>query len=263
MRKEDPKAPLVGILGGESPALPMMYKATIPTWDLLRCLGFQSDSAVISDVSPGLSFDFGNLKLSASCVWSPRSGEVILFSGIVSTPRTLGEVDFELPRRIKSLKRCAAWIVWNLDQHLAFKQTCHIDWVEEARQNKSLLPWVRSMAEYNARPQCLVQRDWFRLALKGLRQQLSSLPDQEAIAFSFDGSVLFIRCCDKVIALPGEGVSWAVGFRVAAEKLRRLPKRFRHEQVDVSIWQSRISLGTWTYEGTVEQSGITHSSSVQ
>jgi hypothetical protein len=173
MRKEDPKAPLVGILSGESPALPMMYKATIPTWDLLRCLGFQSDS------------------------------------------------------------------------------------------NKSLLPWVRSMAEYNARPQCLVQRDWFRLALKGLRQQLSSLPDQEAIAFSFDGSVLFIRCCDKVIALPGEGVSWAVGFRVAAEKLRRLPKRFRHEQVDVSIWQSRISLGTWTYEGTVEQSGITHSSSVQ
>lgn len=140
MRKEDPKAPLVGILSGESPTLPMMYKATIPTWDLLRCLGFQSDSAVISDVSPGLSFDFGNLKLSASCVWSPRSGEVILFSGIVSTPRTLGEVDFELPRRIKSLKRCAAWIVWNLDQHLAFKQTCHIDSLDLILKNEGNAP---------------------------------------------------------------------------------------------------------------------------
>jgi hypothetical protein len=232
----------------------MNGEATVPTMYSLRSLGFQPDSKVISDIVPGLSFDFGNLQLSASCVWSPRGGEVILFTGIVSTPRTLGEIDFELPRRMRSIKQCAAWIVWNLDQYPAFKETCHIDWVEKARQSKSVLPWVRSMAEYNARPQCLVRRDWFRLALTTLRQQLSSLPDQAAIVFSFDGSVLFIRCDNKVIALPGDGVPWTVRFKVTAGKLRFLPKRLKRESVNVSIWQSRITLGTWPYEGSIDQS---------
>src|ERR1051325_598825 len=46
----------------------------VPTMDLLRYLGFQPNSMVISDTVPGLSFDFGNLQLSASCVWSPGVG---------------------------------------------------------------------------------------------------------------------------------------------------------------------------------------------
>jgi hypothetical protein len=242
----------------------MMHEATVPTWDLLRRLGFQPDSKVMSDVMPGLSFDFGNLgKLSASWVQSPGGGEVVLFTGVLSARCSAGPIDFELSRRMTSLKQCAALIVWNLDQFRAFKETCHIDWIEEGRQNKSLLPWVRSREEYNMRPQCMLQRDWFRLALRTLGQQLSALPDHAAVLFSFDGSVLFIRCGNKVIALPGEGVPWAVRFKVAAEKLRRLPKRIRRGRVDVSIWQSRISLGTWTYEGTLEQFGTTHPSSVQ
>jgi len=244
----------------------MMDEATIPTWHILRSLGFQPDSNVISDGEPGLSFDFGNLKLSASWVISPRSvAEVVFFTGSLSTPRAMAEIGFELPRRMKSAKQCAAWIVWNLDRYCngALKQTCHIDWVEEGRQNRSLLPWVRSMAEYESRPQCTVQRDWFRLALRTLSQQLSSLPDHAPIMFRFDGSLLFIRCGDKVIALPGEGVPWAVRFRVAAGTLRRLPRRLRLETVPVSIWESRISLGLWTFEGTLEQFGTTHPSSVQ
>jgi hypothetical protein len=42
---------------------------TITTWDVLQDFGFQPDDAVVySDVKPGLSFDFGNFKLSASCL---------------------------------------------------------------------------------------------------------------------------------------------------------------------------------------------------
>lgn len=147
--------------------------------------------------------------------------------------------------------------------HGFFKPDRHIDWVEEGRQNKSLLPWVRSIAEYNMRPQCFVRRNWLRLALKTLGEQVSSLSDQAAVVFSFDGSVLYIRCDNKVIALPGGGVPWTVRFRVEAKTLRRLPKRLRREIVWVSIWRSHISLGTWTYEGTLEQSGTTQASSVQ
>lgn len=60
-----------------------MDEATIPTWELLPSLGFQPDDTVVySDVHPGLSFDFGNFKLSASCLMNMSFVEVVLFTGI-------------------------------------------------------------------------------------------------------------------------------------------------------------------------------------
>src|SRR6185503_5846649 len=106
-------------------------QATIATWDLLKEFGFQADEKVISDITPGLSFDFGLFKLSASCVTNMSFSEIILFTGVVATQRTLAEVMFELPRIVKSREQCAAWIVWNLDRHSkgqVFEPIFHIGW---------------------------------------------------------------------------------------------------------------------------------------
>jgi hypothetical protein len=112
-----------------------MNEATIPTWSLLQSLGFQpDDTEVYSDIRPGLILDFGTLKLSAVAVVSPYSGEIVLFSGVLTTPRTLAQVQFELPRRVESLKQCAACIVWSLDQQSegrVFKPMRHVGWLEE------------------------------------------------------------------------------------------------------------------------------------
>ena len=143
---------------------------------------------------------------------------------------------------VKSLKQCAAWIVWNLDRHSDhgdFKSARPVDWIEDGRENRKLLPWVKSMAEFNSRPQCIVQRDWLRLALRTLGEYLASLPDTTGIVFRFDGSVLSVRFDKKVIALPGEGSPWTVCFRVEAGTLRRLPKRLMRERIGVSIWESQ------------------------
>ena len=51
----------------------------ISTWDRLMELGFLPDEEVISDIKPGLSFDFGNFKLSASGCINMRFKEVVLF----------------------------------------------------------------------------------------------------------------------------------------------------------------------------------------
>jgi hypothetical protein len=246
----------------------VINEATIPTWTLLPFLGFQPDSTVVySDILPGLSLDFGNLKLSAVAVVSPRSGEIILFSGVLATPRTAAEVQFELPRRIESLKQCAAWIAWNLDQHSsggAFRPARDVGWIEEARRNRRLLPWVMSQAEYNARPQCSVQRDWLRLAQKNLRERFASLPDDAVVEFVFDGAVFSVRCGTKVIAFPGDGLPWAVCFRVEAKTLRQESKRrLMREYIGVSIWNSRIEFGPWSYEGTVEPLRVRNYSEVQ
>jgi hypothetical protein len=242
-------------------------EATFPTWDLLRSLGFQPDSTVVhSDICPGLSLDFGNLKLSAVVVVSPYSGEIVLLSGVLRTPRSLAQMEFELPRKVESLKKCAAWIVWHLDQRSegrVFRPARLVGWIDEGRQNQSLLPWVMSRAEHEARPQCTVQRDWLRLALKALTEHVASLADNNVVVFSFDGSVFSIRSDKKVIAFPGEGLPWTVCFRVEARALRRPPKRLMQECIGVSVWKSRIEFGSWSCKGIVGPIGAGDFSQVQ
>src|ERR1700731_665037 len=102
-----------------------MDEATIPTMDALHCLGFQPDPTAIAYDSPVMSFDFGNLKLRASCCRNLRAAEIVLFTGILKTPRSLGDVHFEMPQRIESIKKCAAWMVWNLDQFSEFREIRH------------------------------------------------------------------------------------------------------------------------------------------
>jgi hypothetical protein len=140
-------------------ALAPMDEPSISTMDLLRYLGFQSDSEVLSDTGPGLSFDFGNFKLTASQCLNLCCVEVVLCLGVMSTPRTLGLVHFEMPTKMNSLKQCAAWIVWHLDQHnnrSLFRPGQDVGWIGDGRVDRRLLPWIRSMAEYEARPVCRV-----------------------------------------------------------------------------------------------------------
>jgi hypothetical protein len=213
----------------------------------------------------GLSWVADDIFAHASSRINLRCAEIVFFTGVLSTPRSLAEVQFEMPRRLKSIKQCAALIVWSLDQHAhhrVFRPARHVGWIEEGRENRRLLPWVMSMAEYNARPQCVVQRDWLRLALRTLGEYLAPLSDDAGIVFRFDGSVLSIRLNEKVIALPGEGSPWAVCFRVEARTLRQLPKRLMRKEINVSIWESHITLGNYRYAGTLEEFGTTDPSRV-
>ena len=75
------------------------------------------------------------------------------------------------------------------------------------------------------------------------------------IVFRFDGSVLSIPLNKPVIALLAEGAPWAVCLRVEARTLRRLPRRLMREDIGVSIWESRITLGNHKYQGTIEEFG--------
>jgi hypothetical protein len=244
-----------------------MNEATIPIWNLLPSLGFQPDANLdYSDIRPGLSLDFGNFKLSAVAVTSPHSGEIISFSGIRATRDALAQIEFELPPRVTSLKQCAAWIIWSLDQQWdgpMFRPARTMDWIDEARRNRRLLPWVMARAEFDARPQCTVRRDWLRLALKTLAAHVAALPDDAIVTFHFDGSIFSIRSEKNVIAFPSEGPPWTVSFRVEAKTLRCQPKRLMREYIGVSIWNSRIEFGPWSYEGTVEPLHVRNSSEVQ
>jgi hypothetical protein len=130
---------------------------TIPTWNLLRALGFVEDPALISDVLPGLSFDFGNFKLDAICGANRNFVRVILLSGVMVTDRSIREVECELPPELESAEQGKAWVAWCLDNGdtgRRFEPKIAPAWLAEGRQHFDLLPWKRRMAAYYARPHC-------------------------------------------------------------------------------------------------------------
>jgi len=48
---------------------------------------------------------------------------------------------------------------------------------------------------------------------------------------------------------------WAVRFKVEVRTLRHLPKRLTRDHIGVSIWESRLTLGNYSYAGTLEEFG--------
>jgi hypothetical protein len=235
---------------------------TIRTIDVLRGLGFQSDSTVTSDEGPGLSFDFGGIRLRAGA-YRKWLAEIVLITGVLATSRSFAQIHFEMPRYVDSAHFVTAWIVWHLDQHSEFRKVQNLSWVEDGRNHQGLLPWVKSMAEWGARPQCTVDRDWLRLALKTLADYALILPDDACVLFTFDGSVFASKCDGKVIALACEGASWGVSFKAQVGALRRLPKRLMREDIGISIWESSISIGNRAYPGTLDGFGAADQSKIQ
>lgn len=232
----------------------MNEDTSIATWALLPALGFHPDAEVLSDVNPGLSCDFGNFRLSASYITNMSFQAVVLFTGAVSTPRAVSEIHFEMPRYVTSREQCAAWIVWHLVQ-FSILPAREYAWVAEGKHHQNLLPWVIDLVTYEARPQCTVQRPWMRLALRNLAEYLATLDDGALVELGFDGSVLSIRCGGKVVALPAEGKPWATHYMIPAEKLRHLPGRLMHERIGVSVWDSKLLIDRWVYEGVLEVTG--------
>jgi len=171
---------------------------------------------------PGLSANFGGLTPTAGA-YRKLLAEIVMITGVLATSRSLAHIHFDMPRYVESAHFVTAWIVWHLDQHSEFRKVQNPPWVEEGRNHHGLLPWVKSMAEWNARPQCVVKRDWLRLALNALTEHVTALPDDSEAVFTFDGSIFSIRYDEKVIAFAAAGIPWAVSFKVRVGNLRRLP----------------------------------------
>ncbi|MDP2646515.1 MAG: hypothetical protein Q8P24_16370 [Desulfobacterales bacterium] len=229
-------------------------------WNILRDLGFVEDASVLSDTMPGLSFNFGKFKLKASLAMNMSFQKVVLFTGVLASKRSVSEIQFEMPQLMRSREQCAAWIAWNLDQcadDKVFQPVQEVAWLSEGRKHQNLLPQYVDLTAYKARPCCLVQRDWLRLALKALRDQISIEDDTALLEVGFEGGVLSFRCGGKVVALPAEGHPWTLRYTVPAGKLRKLPKRLMETQIDISIWDSRLTIGHWCYGGVMEMSGDT------
>jgi hypothetical protein len=222
------------------------------TWDVLKTFQFKPDDGVVSDVMPGLSYDFGASKLSASHVLGRYFEEVVYFTGWIMTNRTMGEINFEMPLRIASLELCAAWIVWHLDKKAKIPSNM-APWLDLGRQNLHLLPWemerTRRLKSCENRLHCSIQRDWLKLALRSLAAILAECPDYEMVDLSFDGRVMTLACAGKNVIVGAEGSAWTNVFTIPVSSFRRLPKRLMNACVEVCIMDGNLSIDRYRYTG--------------
>ncbi|HEV8363085.1 MAG TPA: hypothetical protein VGQ52_06180 [Gemmatimonadaceae bacterium] len=234
-----------------------MTNPSVSTREVLQALGFAEDQ---SEQQRGFSFNFGNFKLWALPCTNRWFTPVVLVTGTVFDGSNLREVIQELPDKVESVEQAMAWMAWLVDKATThpFNLSSEPGWLVQGRLHRHLLPWERERAirekeraAYAARPHCDVQRDWVRLALKKLHQQLASVSPDATVTVSFDGTVLTMRCEKTVIAVSANGSPWTQKYEIRAGALEPLPKRLMRDPVDVSVWNSTLMIGNQRYAGVV------------
>jgi len=240
---------------------PMNETESVATIDGLKQLGFQPATDPFNPI-PCYAFDFGGFVLRCREVTDLIGETSIWFSGVISTPRTMAQVEFIVPREVDSVDQCAAIIAHKLDRSArkVFQPDPPVEWLAEGRRNKHLLPWVIARAKkeledapFLARPRCLVQHEWARHAIRTLSIYLEAMNPEAPIVFCFEDSVLRIICegtdyAPDVIAMAAEGKDWPDQYAVRASRLKEFPKRFRGYFAEFSIWNGKLTIDEMKYE---------------
>ena len=222
--------------------------STLPLRSVLEQSGFDLNwAATYAEEQPGYCFNFGDLSLKAIRVTNEYLRPVFHFGGVWSTPRRHGMIDFDMPMAVESFEQGVAWIVDALQRH-GYTPPVKPTWYLAGEAHRGLLPLERRRAEYEARPQCLVDRDFLRPAIRRLRAQAANASPAEIASISFDGEILRFRISNMPVAVSAVGTPWPESYAVAAIKLQFLPKRLMDEQVFVSVLNGRLSIGRSSFD---------------
>lgn len=219
--------------------------------DVLPTLGFTQDWAATTDQPPGFVFKRDILELHAAQCTGFHLRPQILFSGMAVTDRTLQGFEFALPLAVESKEQAVAMIAYYIGSD--FVPSAPIDWLDQGRLWKHLLPWEKHWRELRqrddeyeqqrrARPHCLVARDWMRMLRKQLRVAVNSAGEHDEFFVEFDGHMLKITLLDTAIGAPARGpASWNC-YRGRIASLAGLPTRFLTDPVEIGIWNGRLEI---------------------
>lgn len=223
----------------------------VASMDVLRSIGFQPQGAVELG---GLAFDFGNLTLCAIQCQNRSFIEAVVLSGFYVSPN--GRRAFELQHEMRveepsreSVLAHLAWAVDQISRQAPFEPALPAPWLEQGRANRHLLPWVRQLMEleeerrlFDARPNCHVEREWMRVAIRTLLRFTQAALFVDSVVVQFDGSVLRFDAEGLACAMPASGSAWQTPVRVSAAALSALQQRLP-PVVNVDVWQGCLIVG--------------------
>jgi hypothetical protein len=211
------------------------------TKDILVVLGFESEIAEWAGQQPGYRYDFGNLNLQVAQMMGKYFQPVMQFSGVIDTPRTLGVVKFSLLLEVESLEQGVALIAHNIGRD--FTPLRHTPWLDQGRQWEDHLPGRRELRLYEQRPQCQVEPEWFRVAVKKLIAIGEAANEDAEFSVSFQDNVLRFDLSGEIMVMPATGESWPQIFWCRMQELRNLPKRTPLRGVCFSVWKEHLLIG--------------------
>lgn len=197
----------------------------IATMDLLREEGFAEDGA-------SLKWNFGNGSVSAVDVLDPTRGYVVFVCGSILDARSMQFVELSIPAWFKRRELGIAWLAYAC-RHL--RPARHTPWLQEGLALKDLLPWEAKLRAYEARPQCEVDREWFRLIARLLRDAAATAGPDDGLEFQFDGANFHVTFGGKTYSWPATGGNWTGPAVVELSAMSRLPKRLMRSSISFSV----------------------------
>ncbi len=218
--------------------------AKISTIKVLEQIGFKQisnskTSLFTSDY--GLEFNFGNFKLRAFEGVNRYLMNVLIFSGVNNTIRTLSEIHFELPLEVESYEQGIAFISYYLGR--GFQASIIPEWYYQGLQFKNLLPWEKELEAFRQNPSASIEHDYFKLIIRKMIKISSTAKEDDVTTFSFDGEILRIICADETIIAPATGKAWNEDASVKTQSLSFLPKRIKYRNGhDIYLWGKKIHI---------------------
>jgi hypothetical protein len=206
--------------------------------EILERLQFEEQWGVMACEQLGYRYKFGNVELTAVQVTSLYLRPIFLFGGVAADNRSITEVSFEMPIEVESFEQGVAWIAYGVGN--AFVPIKPAPWLVQGRAWEYPLPWERDRKAYQARPHCVVERDWWRLGTKKMRELALKATGVDLASFSFDGDGLRIKMLNTLIVVPAEGKAWDCSFFLKLQQLDWVPKRLMQPLIEVSAWKGQL-----------------------
>ena len=216
----------------------------LPTREVFEVLGFDTFTGQYAEVQPSFSLCIGGHRITFEQITNAHLNPVFFVSGTVSTKRSIGIIELDMPIKVADFEQGVAWIAYALRG--LFDDDDKPQWLRDGEAWADKLPWQIKVARYAAlraaRPHCTVARDWFRLAANELRGRAADAGPLDVAAFMFDGEALTIRAVGKLLSMPGEGTAWREPINVALSMFKRLPRRLMSDPVEVELWQGCLGI---------------------
>ena len=171
----------------------------VQTLEVLEQIGFTGSGSGPYD------WNFGNGEVSAVEGFGLRNGQAIYFDRHAAWDQTLITIETAMPLSVELFEVGLAWVAYICR---GVKPRRPTPWLSEGLALQEHLPWVKRQKAFQARPQCSVPRDWFRLASRALREAAEAASDSHWAAFVLEGPALRIEFGATLLMLPAEGRAW-------------------------------------------------------
>ena len=222
----------------------------VRTMDVLADLGFLPTD---DRGDPSCKLRVANIDLRATECLTLRAVRAVIISGVLSTSRSIGQIEIQLPTSVDNAAEVSALIAIQLRYQTRgeIPDSVWPDWVHVGLIDAPLL--VPDLCRKIARdlvlvqpepdPYCSVVRRFAWAMLAEWSSALADLGPGEFVRLKFDGRVLTVVAGEHEIEVVASGKPWEAIYCIERRGIHRLPKRPSGDPVRIRVSSSGLQIG--------------------